>query len=325
MPCTSCGNPLPSDARFCSRCGEKVALTSLLGVGTDLPPAPTREELLAQAQAARAEAQARAQAQGGGSETVTAQSGSASSAGSDSAGSDSAETNGVAPEAPRTEPIQMDNAVTPRHEPTAVLPAALPLQRDAGVPMRREPAAARDNTWSRRPSESQSAFPPGRIAAMVATFVVLTLVGTFALSKMFGSNAPQASADPAATSAASGPAGSSGEPSTEESPEPSDTPTTEESPSEDVSDQLPDGARRCSSSGKSPVATAWSGNKDTSCAYSKAVRKAYQEAGGTGGEATFRAFSPVTKRWYDVTCEGSPLVRCVDASGAAVVFLGPRT
>ena len=42
---------------------------------------------------------------------------------------------------------------------------------------------------------------------------------------------------------------------------------------------LPDGARRCSRSGSDAVASAYSGNRDTSCAFTNAVRAAYRTAG----------------------------------------------
>ncbi|MEO7269868.1 MAG: zinc ribbon domain-containing protein [Knoellia sp.] len=238
MHCRSCGAKLIPDARFCTRCGAKVELAALLGVGTDLPPVP------------------------------------------------------AAPAVPA------------------------------------EPPATREPQRSEGHHRSRGNFTPGRIAAMVATFVVLTILGTFALSQLFGPDAPDqaansASPDPdpgqgtASPSGESSPAPSPPESSTPESSSPgpsaSPTPTT----------ALPDGARRCSKSGSDAVATAYSGNRDTSCAFTNAVRKAYREAGAATDPKPFRTYSTVTKRWYDVTCGTASPVRCQSADGAAVVFLAP--
>ncbi|KGN37642.1 hypothetical protein N803_11335 [Knoellia subterranea KCTC 19937] len=167
----------------------------------------------------------------------------------------------------------------------------------------------------------------GRIAAMFATFVVLTILGTWALTQLFGSN-------PAPTTDASGSQSTStSAPPSAGSPSPT-TPSETSSPSASSSATLPAGApeprltdapKLCNKSGSDAVASAWSGNRDTSCAFSEAVRAAYRKLDDTTG--TFRTYSTVTKRWYDVTCldaDGAqrPL-RCHSADGNAVVFLGP--
>ncbi|WP_404386198.1 zinc ribbon domain-containing protein [Knoellia locipacati] len=226
MNCATCGGVLAPDARFCPRCGARVELGSLLGVGTDLPPVPPSEE---------------------------------------------------------------------------------PEQPDI---------SAADG------SRQGGDLTPGRVAAMVATFVVLTVIGTFVLAQLFGSDPPESSTaaqgtpSSSDTGAASPPATASATPSGPGTPSAS---ASVSSPTASAS--LPEGARRCSRSGSDAVASAWSGNRDTSCAFTNAVRAAYREAGAPTQPTPFRVYSTVTKRWYDVTCAGSPLLRCAD--GAAVVYLGP--
>lgn len=222
MRCATCGSELPSDARFCSRCGGKVVLGSVLGVGTDLPPVQR-----------------------------------------------------VAPE-----------------------PVHAPPGDDPGT---------------------HGGFSAGRLAAMVATFVVLTIIGTYTLSQVFGPDAPEQPSGSAGSTA--GPGTASAPPETP--PEPSGSGSAGTAAAPTPSATLPDGARRCSRSGDDAVATAWSGNSDTSCAFTNAVREAYREARAPVHPTSFRTYSTVTKRWYDVTCGAGELLRCASADGAAVVFLGP--
>lgn len=160
-------------------------------------------------------------------------------------------------------------------------------------------------------------FTAGRVAAMVATFVLLTVLGTWTLSQLFGS-APGGAPDP--TGAAT--AGSTTSPSPSASASPSGRAPADSAPEP----RLADAPQRCSTSGSDEVATTWSGNRDTSCAFSDAVRAAYREAGAPDGSDPFRTYSTVTKKWYDVTClatQADPPVRCHSADGNAVVFLGP--
>lgn len=254
MRCASCGTQLPQDALFCSSCGKRVELGSVLGVGTDLPPVP---------------------------------------------------------------PLSQEGRPTRADRPArATHPAA---QRGAPEPQEQ---------WQDGDHRaSGGTFSVGRIAAMVATFVVLTILGTFALSQIFGSNAPETPAASSTTTdepvTESPTPGSSVLPGTPESsaPAPSATPSTTPSPSPSAT--LPAGARKCSTSGSDAVATAYGGNKDTSCAFSNAVRAAYRKAGAPVAPESFRTYSTVTKKWYVVTCGEGSLVRCASANGEAVVFLGP--
>lgn len=161
-------------------------------------------------------------------------------------------------------------------------------------------------------------FSAGRIAAMVATFVVLTILGTFALSQIFGTDTPESPSASESTDTGQG----TGDPSPETTPPPSTPESSSAAPSPSASITLPEGARQCSQSGNDAVATAYSGNGDTSCAFTNAVRKAYREAGAATDPQPFRTYSTVTKKWYDMTCDAGPLVRCQSADGAAVVYLG---
>ncbi|MDT0212637.1 hypothetical protein Q9R29_01960 [Rothia sp. ARF10] len=190
------------------------------------------------------------------------------------------------------------------HEPTTVL--------DVGPASRPDDRSARTELHAPAPT-----FTPGRVAAMVATFVVLTVLGTWTLSQLFGSTSSGAP-DPTGAVTSASTASSS----------PSPTASRSGSAPADAAPRprLADAPQRCSTSGSDEVATTWSGNRDTSCAFSDAVRAAYRKAGAPDGSDPFRTWSTVTKKWYDVTClatEATPPVRCHSADGNAVVFLGP--
>lgn len=162
-------------------------------------------------------------------------------------------------------------------------------------------------------------FSAGRIAAMVATFVVLTILGTFALSQIFVSDTPESPSASESTGADQG----TGDPVPETTPQPSTPESSAAAPSPSASITLPEGTRQCSQSGNDAIATAYSGNGDTSCAFTNAVRKAYRAAGAATDPPPFRTYSTVTNKWYNVTCDAGKLVRCQSAAGAAVVYLGP--
>ena len=274
--CTACDGELAPGARFCPRCGTAVASP------------PTREELLAQAARARAEARARS----GGEPPATEQ------AATEPPATEQAEGEPAGSEQP--EPAAARAGAAAVHEPTTVL--------DVGT---RGP----DHHHTAEPHAAAPTFTPGRVAAMVATFVVLTVLGTWTLSQLFGSTSSGApdptSAATSASTASPSPSGSeSGSAPADAAPKP----------------RLADAPQRCSTSGSDAVATAWSGNRDTSCAFSDAVRAAYRKAGAPDGSEPFRTWSTVTKKWYDVTClatGSTPPVRCHSQDGNAVVFLGP--
>ena len=156
--------------------------------------------------------------------------------------------------------------------------------------------------------------------AMVATFVLLTVIGTFALTRILGSD------DPAPTAVSPSVSSEEGEPAPPESaPAPSTSPSaapdTSASPSTSAA-AIPAGARECSTSGSDSVATAYAATERTSCEFAAAVREAYRKAGSPDGATTLRAFSPVTKKWYSLSCDGGAPVRCTSTTNA-VVLLGP--
>ncbi len=263
MHCRSCGADLPDDAEYCLRCGARVELGSVLGVGTDLPPVvpPAPPEDL-----------------------------------------------GKTAEMPR---LPVPNDADPVAQPAPAPPAEVPPQQAAPVGNR-----ARGSGHSR-----------GSILAMIATFVLLTLVGTFALTRIIGSGEPTPSATTAPPSSASASPGQPTEPTepsaTATSPS-SGTPTTSTSPSPSASagTTVPAGARRCSTSGSDAVATAYAGTERTSCEFAAAVREAYRKAGTPDGVTTLRAYSPVTKKWYSLSCDGGAPVKCTSTTNA-IVLLAP--
>lgn len=243
MHCRSCGADLPVDAAFCTQCGVRVELGSVLGVGTDLAPGPRRH-------------------------------GAVSTASDDL---------GRTRELPRVAPV----------------PAA-------------EGRSLDDGTRSRR---SRS-----HVLAMVATFAVLTIIGTFALTRIAGSDdsPPVTAASSAATSPVSEETGDTQSSPSTSSPVPSTTP--EVSPT--ASSSIPATARRCSTSGSDAVATAYAGTERTSCEFAAAVREAYREAGSPSGATSLRAYSPVTRKWYSLSCDGGEPVRCTTTTNA-IVHLAP--
>lgn len=259
MHCRSCGADLPDHAEYCLRCGARVELGSVLGVGTDLPPMPSRERPVAPDDLSK-----------------------------------TAELPRVAgPVAPVTSPAQ---ASAP--PPPVALQSAVPT----------------DDDHPKGPGHSR-----GSILAMVATFVVLTLIGTFALTRIVGSGDPQSSATSAGPTASES-SGGSAEPSATPSAS-APTPSTA-APSGSSSATIPAGARRCSTSGSDSVATAYAGTERTSCEFAAAVREAYRKAGTPDGATTLRAYSPVTKKWYSLSCDGGEPVKCTSTTNA-VVLLAP--
>lgn len=255
MHCRSCGADLPVDAAFCTQCGARVELGSVLGVGTDLPAVPPREP-------ARTPVEGLSQTR----------------------------------ELPRIDPSA--GPVHARSAPPATA-APAPLEAPAG-----------DDAG---PGHSRRS-----VLAMVATFVVLTIVGTFALTRLVGSDDPQpstaasSSAQPSEETGDAQPAPSTSSPEATSSPEVSPSAST----------SIPAAARRCSTSGSDAVATAYAGTERTSCEFAAAVREAYRQAGSPGGATSLRAFSPVTKKWYSLSCDGGEPVRCTSTTNA-IVYLAP--
>ena len=273
MPCRSCGVDLPRDAVYCLRCGARVELGSVLGVGTDLPPVPPRNQ-----PAPEPEQELEADL------TQTA-------------------------ELPR---LQVPPPVAPRQQPA---PAA-PSQQAASTP---PPPPANGG------AVLGSGHSRASVMAMVATFVLLTIIGTFALTRILGSDDPQPTAASASPSASSeegeaSPSDSATAPSAtpSQTPEPSPSSPT---PSTSAA-SIPAGARQCSTSGNDSVATAYAATERTSCEFAASVREAYRKAGSPDGATTLRAYSPVTKKWYSLSCDGGAPVRCTSTTNA-VVLLAP--
>jgi len=269
MHCRSCGADLPVDAAFCSQCGARVELGSVLGVGTDLPVVPPRERTPA---------------------------------------TGSRDDLGQTRELPRIDP------------------AAGPVRSRPAPPPVREPAPATAATEASAEGDGHPGHSRSSVLAMVATFAVLTLIGTFALTRLVGSDDP-ASSTPTTTSASSPASEETGDaqpaPSTsgpEAASSPQAPPSQEVSPS--ASPSVPAEARRCSTSGSDAVATAYAGTERTSCEFAAAVREAYREAGSPDGPTSLRAYSPVTKKWYSLSCDGGEPVRCTSTTNA-IVHLAP--
>ncbi|MEO7269869.1 MAG: hypothetical protein ABIW49_11750 [Knoellia sp.] len=278
MPCRTCGVDLPRDAVYCLRCGARVELGSVLGVGTDLPPVPPCNQ----------------------------------------------------PE-PAPEPVTEPIAATERapHEDltkTAEMPR---LQVPPRAAPRQPPAPALQTPPAQsaqpvHPADSattgRSGHSRGSVIAMVATFVLLTVIGTFALTRILRSD------DPAPAAVTPSVSSEEGEPSPSDSaaaPSSSQSATPEAAPSPSTSAAaIPAGARECSTSGSDSVATAYAATERTSCEFAAAVREAYRKAGTPDGPTTLRAFSPVTKKWYSLSCDGGAPVRCTSTTNA-VVLLGP--
>lgn len=181
-----------------------------------------------------------------------------------------------------------------------------------------------------RPSDvdATSGFGPSRstILAMVATFVVLTIIGTFALTRILGPDAPETVATLATpvtptTSTEEGEAPPSESPTT-----PSASPSNPPTPSPTATPlepgvAIPAGARRCSTNGNDAVSTTYAATERTSCEFAGAVREAYRKAGTPDGATTLRAFSPVTEKWYSLSCDGGAPVRCTSTTNAVVLLV----
>lgn len=321
MPCSSCGADLPRDAAYCLRCGARVELGSVLGVGTDLPPVPPRgQPTPAQPPAAQPPA---AQPSAAPSEATHVEP-------DDLSKTAELPRLAVPPQAPAqappaspqqgqgrpTRPPRVGQTLPPPPPPAPATPAA----SSATAPGSGGAVGSGGSHGSG--TSGGSGHSRGSVMAMVATFLVLTIIGTFALTRILGSD------DPAPVAATPSVSSEEGEPSTATSPsnESSDAATTapqSTSPSPSTSGpSIPAGARQCSTSGSDSVATAYAATERTSCEFAGAVREAYRKAGTPEGATTLRAFSPVTKKWYSLSCDGGAPIRCTSTTNA-VVLLAP--
>ncbi|GAA4115707.1 hypothetical protein GCM10022415_12300 [Knoellia locipacati] len=269
MHCRSCGADLPVDSAFCSQCGARVELGSVLGVGTDLPAVRPQEQQPEDLSQTR--------------------------------------------ELPRVDPsVAAAPAAVLPGEPSG--PTGHPGHAGHHEHVDHAGNVGHDghDGHDDGPKHSRNS-----ILAMVATFAVLTIIGTFALTRLVGSD------DPAPTTAASS-SSSASEEAGDASPAPKTSASGSASPqvAPSASTSVPAGARRCSTSGSDSVATAYAGSERTSCEFAAAVRDAYRKAGNPEAATSLRAYSPVTKKWYSLSCDGGEPVRCTSTTNA-IVLLAP--
>lgn len=183
-----------------------------------------------------------------------------------------------------------------------------------------------------RPSDAGSRGGPPRsnLVAMVAAFVVLAVIALFALVRLVGGGpdggeataskgavASSGSAPSEATEGSQSPTQSPSQSASQQQSQPPSTPSASKTGAD-----IPAEARRCSTSGNDAVATAYAGTDRTSCEFAVAVREAYRRAGTPSGATSIRAYSPVTKKWYTLTCDGGTPVRC-ETSSNALILLAP--
>lgn len=296
MHCRSCGADLPADAAYCSQCGARVDLGSVLGVGTDLPPIPSREQHRATP-----------------TEEAEVSSDAAPEAGPVQA--PAAEEKTPAPVAAPAQDLS-ETRELPRIDPAVPAPAQPPAPAEPPAPARPVPAV-RASAPASAPVDHEPEHSRSSILAMVATFAVLTIIGTFALTRLLGSDDPEPVAESTPTSSVEESGDVAPAPSTS-APAPSETPSAEPSPS--ASTSVPAEARRCSTSGNDAVATAYAGTERTSCEFAASVRDAYRKAGTPSGATSLRAYSPVTKKWYSLSCDGGEPVRCTSTTNAIVIL-----
>lgn len=85
---------------------------------------------------------------------------------------------------------------------------------------------------------------------------------------------------------------------------------------------LPTTAKICGSLASGPYAQVATGNESTSCPFALNVQTAYIQAGGSGAPIIINAYSPVTTKWYSMTCSGDQPVTCTGGVAAIVVLFG---
>lgn len=85
---------------------------------------------------------------------------------------------------------------------------------------------------------------------------------------------------------------------------------------------LPITAKVCGSTAGGPYAQVATGNESTSCPFALNVQTAYIQAGGSGAPIVVNAYSPVTTKWYSMSCSGYQPVTCTGGVAAIVVLFG---
>lgn len=168
------------------------------------------------------------------------------------------------------------------------------------------------------PRPSVTAAPPTATRtspALVVVTVVLVLLAASAIGALvlFGDREPVAAPRPTAATL----------PPTPASPSPTPRPTA--SPQEDP--VFPADAGQCAEaidastqSDGSPTHAA-TGSDATSCEFAAAVLRAYAQQPLRSGPVTITAFSPITGKDYDMSCDGTAPVVCTGGNNA-VVYLG---
>lgn len=172
--------------------------------------------------------------------------------------------------------------------------------------------------WSARatpeaPPEPRRSGTSPVLIALTSTLVVLALLA-IAGTLLFGGRDTTATPTPDPTAATL---------SASAAPTPSPTPSA--TPHPVAKADFPAGATPCEPTGDGgdPARSA-AGTSVTSCAFAESVRRAYIELGehaDHSGEISLRAWSPVTRTTYAMTCrEGSPIA-CRGGNNA-IVYLG---
>ncbi len=158
----------------------------------------------------------------------------------------------------------------------------------------------------------------GPSRAVVTVVVVVGVLAVLAsgvllwVSRTSASTASSVTSSPSGSTAGSSSSGSSSSGSSSVS----SSVSSSSSPSESAT--LPVGAQACPG-GANAGHRAAAGNDTTSCAFALNVRDTYVASGADGSsEVTLQVNSPVTRKNYEMTCSGSPLVTCRGGKGALV-------
>lgn len=161
--------------------------------------------------------------------------------------------------------------------------------------------------------------PPSRTPGWAWALLVLVLVGLvgglgyFAVTQLSGSDEPAAAATRPVTEqesrATTAPAQSTPRPT---------TPSARPSPTKAPSITVPSNALSCPTSARTGELSTSAVVGNTSCPFAEEVRMAYLQQPERDADVSVRAFSPMTKQWYTMSCTGSDVVKCTGGTDAAV-------